>query len=45
MAESSPDKFVYENKIEERFGGQKEMELVLLTPSGIPAPEMKEAAN
>jgi hypothetical protein len=45
MAESSPDKFVYENKVAERFGGQKELELVVPTPSGIPSPEMKEAAN
>ena len=35
----------YENKIAERFGGQKELELVVPTPSGIPSPEMKEAAN
>jgi hypothetical protein len=45
MAESSPDKFTYENKIAERFGGQKELELAVPTPSGVPAPEMKEAAN
>jgi hypothetical protein len=36
MAESSKDKFVYENKIAERFGGQKELELVVPTPSVIP---------
>jgi hypothetical protein len=35
MAESSPDKFVYENKIAERFGGQKELELVVPTPSTV----------
>jgi hypothetical protein len=45
MAESSPDKFVYENKVAERFGGPKELEPVVPTPSGIPSPEMKEAAN
>jgi hypothetical protein len=45
MAESSPDKFAYENKIAKRFGGQKELELVVPTPSGIPQPETKEAAN
>jgi P63C domain len=37
MAESSSDKFVYENKIAERFGGQKELELIVPTPSGIPS--------
>ena len=36
MAESSSDKYAYENKIAERFGGQKELELVVPTPSGIP---------
>jgi P63C domain len=36
MAESSRDKFVYENKIAERFGGQKELELLVPTPSVIP---------
>jgi hypothetical protein len=36
MAESSQDKFVYENKIAERFGGQKELELIVPTPSVIP---------
>ena len=36
MAESSSDMFVYENKIAERFGGQKELELLVPTPSGIP---------
>jgi hypothetical protein len=35
MAESSPDKFIYENKIAERFGGQKELELVVPTPSTV----------
>jgi hypothetical protein len=42
MAESSPDKFAYEKKIVERFGGQQEFELVVPPP---PALEMKEAAN
>ncbi|WP_316176539.1 MULTISPECIES: P63C domain-containing protein [unclassified Bradyrhizobium] len=46
MAESSPDKFVYENKIAERFGGQKELELYVPTPSTVPTDgSMKEAAN
>jgi hypothetical protein len=48
MAESSPDKFTYENKIAERFGGQKELELTVPRPSVIPTPktpETKEAAN
>jgi len=45
MAESSPDKFDYENKVAERFGGQQELELFVPTPSAIPGPEMKEAAN
>jgi len=40
MAESSADKFGYEKKIVERFGGQQEFELVVPPP-----PEMKEAAN
>jgi hypothetical protein len=40
MAESSPDKFAYEKKIVERFGGQQEFELVVPPPL-----EMKEAAN
>ena len=37
MAESSNDKFEYENKIAERFGGQKELELIVPTPSVIPS--------
>jgi hypothetical protein len=36
MAESSADKFAYESKITERFGGQIELELVVPTPSVIP---------
>jgi hypothetical protein len=44
-AESSPDKYAYENKIAERFGGQKELELVVPTPSSVPKPEPQEAAN
>jgi hypothetical protein len=35
-----PDKFGYEKKIVERFGGQQEFELVVPPP-----PEMKEATN
>jgi hypothetical protein len=42
MAESSPDKYAYENKIAERFGGQKELELVVPTSSGIPSLEAKK---
>jgi hypothetical protein len=46
MAESSSDKYVYENKIADRFGGQIELELVVPTPSTIPlGSETKEAAN
>jgi hypothetical protein len=40
MAESSPDRFTYEKKIVERFGGQQEFELIVP-----PAPELEEAAN
>jgi hypothetical protein len=36
MAESSSDKYAYENRIVERFGGQTELELVVPTPSVIP---------
>jgi hypothetical protein len=35
MAEPSPDKFSYENKIAERFGRQKELELYVPTPSTV----------
>jgi hypothetical protein len=45
MAESSTDKFAYEGKIADRFGGQTELELVVPTPSVIPPIETKEAAN
>jgi len=45
MAESSSDKYEYENKIAERFGGQTELELVVPTPSVIPSTGTKEAAN
>lgn len=41
MAESSSDKFVYENKIAERFGGQKELELVVPTPSTVTSAGMR----
>jgi hypothetical protein len=37
MAESSPDKYAYENKIAERFGGQKELEFYVPTPSTVTA--------
>jgi hypothetical protein len=37
MAESSSAKFTCENKIAERFGGQKELELIVPTPSVIPS--------
>jgi P63C domain len=43
MAESSPDKFAYENKIAERFGGQKELELIVPTPSVIPSDHSEPA--
>jgi hypothetical protein len=33
MAESSPDKYAYETKIVQRFGGQQELELVVPTPA------------
>jgi hypothetical protein len=33
MAESSPGRYTYENKIAERFGGRKELELIVPTPS------------
>jgi hypothetical protein len=45
MAESSADRYRYEKKIVERFGGQQELELVVPTPSAVAPPEMKEAAN
>ncbi len=45
MAESSADKYAYESKIADRFGGQKELELVFPTPSGIVATKPKEVAN
>jgi hypothetical protein len=41
IAESSLDKFTYENKIAERFDGQKELELIVPTPSVIPASEIE----
>jgi hypothetical protein len=41
MVESSVDKFAYEKKIVERFGGQQEFELVVPPPPI----ETKEAAN
>jgi hypothetical protein len=44
MAESSSDKFVYENKVAERFGGQKELELIVPTPSVIPPADSDEFA-
>jgi hypothetical protein len=37
MAESSQDKYVYEDKIAERFGGQKELELYVPPPSAVRA--------
>ena len=45
MAESSPDKYTYESKITGRFSGQKELELVVPTPSVIPTFKTKEAAK
>ena len=38
MAESSPNKTEYEKKIMDRFGGQKELDLLLPTPSIEPPP-------
>ena len=44
MAELSPTRQVYENKIVERFGGQKELDLVM--PSKVETPiQPQEAAN
>jgi hypothetical protein len=45
MAESSLDKFAYENKIAERFGGQKELELIVPTPSVIPSDHSEPAKD
>ena len=42
MAESSTDKYAYENRIAERFGGQIELELVVPTPSVIPPAQTEE---
>ena len=44
MAESSPTRQVYENKIVERFGGQKELDLVL-PKKGEASVQQQEAAN
>jgi hypothetical protein len=40
MAESSPNKYAYERKIVERFGGQQELELVVPSapPDTVPPP-------
>ena len=38
MAESSPDRLLYENKIVDRFGGQKELELVAPSPASVSQP-------
>jgi hypothetical protein len=43
MAESSSDKYAYENKVAERFGGQMELELVVPTPSVIPPPDLDDS--
>jgi hypothetical protein len=44
MAESSPDRFSYERKIADRFGGQQEWELI--APPAPPAqPEIKLKIN
>lgn len=47
MAESSDDRFTYEKKIIERFGGQHELDLIVPPPPvpALPPPETKEAAN
>ncbi len=36
MAESAPDKWAYEKKIVERFGGQQELDLIVPQPSALP---------
>jgi len=43
MAESSPDRWTYERKIAERFGGQQQFEFIRMLPPQ--AQETKEAAN
>jgi hypothetical protein len=43
MAESSADKYAYESKIADRFGGQTELELVVPTPSVIPSDHSESA--
>lgn len=43
MAESSPDKFAYERRITERFGGQHELELVLPSPSNASQPPSEQS--
>jgi hypothetical protein len=45
MAAVSPDKFACENKVAERFGGQKALELMVPAPSIIPSSEPKAAAT
>jgi hypothetical protein len=45
MAESSPDRYTYEKKIIERFGGQQELELVPPASSAAQTAEMNEAAH
>src|ERR1035437_320370 len=56
MAESSPDRYTYERKITQRFGGQQELELVVPGPKADTDPatplgplfehiETKEAAH
>jgi hypothetical protein len=45
MAESSIDKFEYENKVADRFGGQKELELIVPTPSVIPPADSDDFAD
>lgn len=43
MAESSPNKSVYEAKIVERFGGQQELDLVVSSSSNVPQQPMSAA--
>jgi hypothetical protein len=45
MAESSDDRFAYEKKIIERFGGQHELDLIRHQPCPHPQVLMREAAN
>jgi hypothetical protein len=47
MAESSNDRWAYEKRIVERFGGQQELDLIVPSPPTMPpgSPQYDEAAN